>query len=180
MGLYRCECGTEKLYPITEVNTGRKTACGCQRIGENNKASIKHGLRKHPAYRAWSSMKERCLNDRCHSFVNYGGRGISIHEDWLDLRKFIAWAEANGYQKGLQLDRINVNGNYEPDNCRFITQKQNANNTRRSRFIECYGRTQTIQQWADEIGINSGVLRRRIDVYKYSIETALTKPVKFK
>ncbi len=180
LALYKCECGNERIYAKKEVNNMRKTACGCRRAKEFNQYTKTHGLRSHPLYKVWQLMKERCNNKQSASFTDYGKRGIKICKEWNSITAFVKWGEANGYQKGLQLDRREVNGNYTPDNCRWVTRKINANNTRRNRFIEFNGKRQTLQQWADETGINAMTIRRRLEVYKYSIETALTKPVKFK
>lgn len=92
--------------------------------------SFKHGLWKHPLYRVWLSMKTRCLNPNYSRYHYYGGRGIRICERWLDVKVFIE-DMLPSWQEGLQLDRIDVNGNYEPSNCRWATRSQNTKNTRR-------------------------------------------------
>lgn len=180
LGRFKCECGNERVYKISEVHSMRKTACGCQRFGEANKWGKKHGFRRHPLYHTWDNMLSRCRNRDDPNFKNYGARGIGVYRLWDDINTFMEWALNNGWEKGLQLDRINNDGNYEPKNCRFVTQQENANNRRNNRFIEYNGKRQTVQQWANEIGVSSGTLRRRIDIYGYSIEAALTKPAKYK
>jgi len=80
----------------------------------------------HPLYNTWRSMKTRCFNPKCAEYKNYGGRGISVHNEWLSFKPFEEWALKNGYQKGLTIDRIDNDGNYRPENCQFITRAENA------------------------------------------------------
>ena len=94
-----------------------------------------HGLSGHPIYRVWSTIKTRCYNNNYAQFRYYGGRGINICDEWFDTPKeFIKWAKNNGWQKGLSIDRINNDGNYEPSNCRFVTNYVNQKNKRSNRF----------------------------------------------
>lgn len=113
----------------------------------------------HNSYRG---MKNRCCNknDKCYS--DYGGRGIKICQEWLaSFDTFYNWAMKNNYQEGLSIDRIDVNGNYEPSNCRWITQKQQCNNTRRNVYLTYKGKTQTMKQWAEELNISYGNISKR-------------------
>ncbi len=175
LALYHCVCGNEKVYPKKEVRNMRKTACGCMRFGDNNKWTQTHGLRNHPAYNCWKLMIKRCEDPNNSSYEDYGARGITVCTEWHDIKVFIEWVEANGYKHGLQLDRRENNGNYEPANCRFVTNKENGNNRRNNRYIEFNGIRQTVQQWADQIGISSSTLRARIDKHKIPLERALRK-----
>lgn len=128
-------------------------------------------------YNAWSNMKQRCCNEARRDFPAYGGRGITVCPEWTDsFQAFHSWAMDNGYQDHLTLDRIDTDGPYCPGNCRWATRKAQANNRRTNRFITLDGRTQSIQQWADEIGIDKTTLWRRFDA-GWSVERALTEPV---
>lgn len=178
LALYRCECGNERVYPIKEVRNMRKTACGCRRKKEFNQWTVKHGLRSHPVYTIWKFMIDRCERKHCGSYKDYGARGISVCPEWHDIITFYNWCISNGWALGLQIDRIDCNGNYEPGNCRFVTCKENQNNRTNNRFLEFNGKRQSVQQWADELGITSGAIRRRLDTYGYSVEKALTEPMK--
>jgi len=90
-----------------------------------------HGYYKHPLYKVWSAIRERCINKNCSTYEYYGGRGIDICNDWLNNpRAFIEWALCHGWEKGLQIDRIDNDGNYQPSNCRFVTRGDNARNVR--------------------------------------------------
>lgn len=173
LALYRCECGTEKVYQKKEVRNMRKTACGCQRSGEKS-FTYKHGLIEHEMYNIWRGIRSRCNNPHNASYPDYGGRGISVCYEWSNAESFINWGVKNGYRKGLVLDRIKNDKNYTPDNCRFVTQKVNSNNKRNNRVLSLNGITKKAQQWADELGIQSTTLRRRIDKYKWPLERALT------
>jgi len=121
-----------------------------------------HGKSRTRLYRIWCHMKDRCCCKDDIEFKSYGGRGIKICNEWLnDFQTFYDWAMANGYSKDLSIDRKENNGNYEPSNCRWATQLQQANNTRQNVLITYNGQTQTMSQWARESNINLGTLCRR-------------------
>ena len=125
-GLYLCQyCGKEFEAQIHDVKSGRTKSCGCQ----SNKFKNPHGLRSHRLYSIWKMMKARCYNPKNKSYLDYGGRGIQICDRWLDINNFIEDMYPS-YQEGLSIDRIEVNGNYEPDNCRWTTQTIQMRNTR--------------------------------------------------
>lgn len=114
-----------------------------------------------PWYGSYKSMILRCESPNNASYANYGGRGISVCEEWHNPYVFGKWAEANGFRKGLTLDRIDVNGNYCPSNCRWATKKEQANNRRDSLFITIDGVTKTLSQWADFVGISHSTMNGR-------------------
>jgi len=110
------------------------------------------------------NMKQRCYNPKATSFKIYGGRGIIVCEEWLnDSDTFYNWALNNGYQEDLTIDRIEVNGNYEPDNCRWATLDVQANNRTNNVFIERKGEVKTISQWGHEIGVSAGTVKSRYE-----------------
>lgn len=126
----------------------------------------------------YSGMKARCYNSNSWNYQYYGARGIRVCEEWKnDYNSFYNWALKNGYEDNLTLDRINTNGNYEPNNCRWATDKEQKNNTRRNHYITYNGKTQSMKKWAEELNISYYVLRSRINRSKLSIEKAFTKPV---
>ena len=128
-------------------------------------------------YGIYAGMKERCSNP-CHcAYQNYGGRGISYCEEWQDFQVFKAWAESNGYSDNLTLDRIDVNGNYEPSNCRWITLKEQQNNRTNNHLIEYNGDLKTLQQWGEIFNIKWTTLYKRLQS-GWDIEKALTTPVR--
>ena len=136
-----------------------------------------HGGSKTRLYKAWNSMIARCETTSQTSFKDYGGRGIRVCDEWHDFEVFREWAVSNGYEDGLSLDRKNNNGNYEPQNCRWITKKEQANNRRSSRYITLRGVTHTLAEWAEITGINPTTIAWRIR-HDWSDDDILDKPVR--
>ena len=113
-----------------------------------SRGNRKHGLMGKRIYRIWKSMRQRCNSPSCRIYKRYGGRGISICEEWDDPKKFAEWAYSNGYSDELTIDRIDVNGDYCTENCRWATYKVQANNKRNNALIEYNGEKHTISEWA--------------------------------
>lgn len=113
--------------------------------------ATRHGLADTPTHRSWMSMRQRCLNQNDRAYRNYGGRGITICSRWSVFENFLA--DMGVKPDGMELERINVDGNYEPGNCRWATISEQARNTRRNRFIEFNGKRQTVAEWSRELGI---------------------------
>lgn len=111
------------------------------------------GYSKEPWYGSYRGMMARCENPKTHNYDKYGGRGIKVCEEWHDIDAFAEWVNKSNYEKGLTLDRIDVDGNYEPSNCRWATRKQQANNRRNSLMVTIDGVTKTLSEWADFAGI---------------------------
>ena len=107
-------------------------------------------------------MKNRCDNPNIRNFKNYGGRGIKVCPEWYDFNVFLDWAKASGYQDNLTIDRIDVHGNYHPDNCRWATKKQQARNTTKNRMITINGITKTMIEWSEESGLIPQTIEHRI------------------
>lgn len=103
----------------------------------------------------WQTMKQRCLNPKREKYPMYGGRGITVCNEWVDhFEPFAKWALANGYEPGLQLDRIDNNGSYSPSNCRWVTPKENSRNTRRTKLLTLFGETKSVAEWCEELPIS--------------------------
>lgn len=118
-----CECGRAKISPRCDVRSGHTKSCGCVH------SATKHGLHRHKLYGIWTGMRSRCNRPKTIGYKNYGGRGISVCDEWENnYLSFHEWAIANGWKCGLQIDRINNDGNYTPENCRFVTKQQNLCN----------------------------------------------------
>jgi hypothetical protein len=122
-------------------------------------------------------MKERCYNSKRKEYPNYGGRGISVCSEWFDFRNFMEWSLSNGYSDDLTIDRIDNDGNYCPENCRWVSMKQQGQNKRTNRYITHNGETKTITQWANDNGLQYHVLKKRIDGLGWSFERAISEPV---
>jgi len=178
----RCDCGNESDVRSNNLVSVRTTSCGCyqrQRVVEvNTEHGMARGEKIHPIYQTWCGMLQRCENPCDDAYKNYGFRGIKVCDEWHKFIPFCDWALASGWQKKLQLDRINNNGNYEPGNCRWVTPQENSRNRRSNRMITFAGKTQCIAAWADDIGIEYCTLSSRINRYRWPIERALTEAVK--
>lgn len=158
-----CECGTKKILPTCML--GKTKSCGCfiaDRLVEQN---TKHGMKGTRTYKAWSSMRERCLCATHPRFSCYGGRGISICTRWDDFQNFLI--DMGQAPKDKSLDRVDNNGNYEPSNCRWATRKEQNGNTRANRFITYDGKTMHVAAWAVALGIKPNRLYQHFSDSSY-------------
>lgn len=128
-------------------------------------------------YNIWGHMKNRCSCEKNTFYRHYGGRGIKVCEEWFEFLPFYEWAITNGYTDNLTLDRIDVNGNYEPSNCRWVTRKAQSNNRRDNKLVTFNGKTKSIAQWAEMTGIKDTTIRYRIK-QGWSVEKTLTTPAR--
>lgn len=165
--VYRCKCDCGNIIDVRKdmLKNGNTKSCGClQReaasvVGKNKRT---HGKSKTRLYSIYHHIINRCYNKNTRNYQNWGGRGIKICDAWLnDFMNFYSWAINNGYHEGLSIDRINVDGNYEPDNCRWATSKEQGNNRRTSIFLTYNGKTQTLKQWSEELGCKYGTMNVR-------------------
>lgn len=136
-----------------------------------------HGLSQTRIYDVWKQMLRRCYNPNCKDFKNYGGRGISVCDEWLDIHGFVSWANKSGYRPKVTIERRDVNQGYSPDNCSWIENERQALNTTRSRFITHNGETLHISDWARRTGINCRTLKGRLN-RGWDAELMLTLPAK--
>lgn len=163
-----CDCGGETISSGVDLRRGKARSCGCyqKEVARQTclKRNITHGMTGTRIFNIWIGIRKRCLCEKELNYKNYGGRGITICQEWQeDFSNFYAWAMDNGYDDELTIDRIDVNGNYEPSNCRWITHKEQSNNTRRNHFVSYNGVSKTIAQWAEITGINRSTIWDRLD-----------------
>ena len=173
-GLYRCPYCTNTFESLSStVNAGDKKTCGCKTNELKNKTT--HDLSNHKLYKVWSSIKQRCNNEKCEGFKNYGGRGISICKEWsLDFKSFFDWCMKNGYKDGLTIDRRNNDGNYEPSNCRFATyQIQNCNKLYEATGSGYIGIENRDPLFIASLSVNDS--KRHIGTFKTPLEAALAR-----
>ena len=137
----------------------------------------RHGMIHTRLYTTWRNMRVRCDNPKHKSYKDYGGRGITYCAEWHDFPPFMEWAMSHGYNDSLTLDRIDTNGNYEPSNCKWSTQKEQCNNRRNNKKFTLNGETLTLSEWADKMHISRHTLWGRIKLLHMPIEQALTMPV---
>lgn len=172
-----CDCGNSHIVRSSHLLSGNIKSCGCFKSEFLSKANSTHGLKKHPLYCVWRTIKARCLNPNHKSYKQYGGRGITICKEWMSSEVFIKWAISNGWSPGLQIDRYpDNNAGYQPTNCRFVTSKVNNNNTRKSLKVEYNGRLyNSMELSAISIGISQPTIRQRL-LRNWSVEKAISTP----
>ena len=173
-----CDCGNTKVVGAGNLKNGHTTSCGCvwhEVVPEVNRSiNTRHGMSQTKLHKAWANMRYRCFNPRCKCYDNYGGRGITICDKWNEFEPFMEWALNNGFADGMSLDRIDVNGNYEPSNCRWVSWEVQENNKRNSSYLTLNGQTYTISEWARITGLKDSTIRERIK-RGWTVEDALTK-----
>ncbi len=147
--LCKCSCGNEKITTGDRLRQGSIASCGCLRIETQGKTGITHGDSGTRLHRIWKAMKARCLNPKTRKFPVYGGRGITVCEEWkCDFVSFRDWSLANGYSEELEIDRRNNDLGYSPENCRWVTHIVNSNNTSRNWVLDLFGEKRTAMDWS--------------------------------
>jgi hypothetical protein len=166
MFLCRCDCGNE--FYVRQGNFKSTKSCGCMKLELNRKQATKHGGKYERLYKVWDGIKQRCYNTKCPEYDKYGGRGIKMCDEWrYDYSAFRKWALENGYDpnaKHMQctIDRIDVNGKYEPCNCRWAPPDVQANNRRCNHRLTIDGKTKTVTEWSKISGVGSKTILYRL------------------
>ena len=166
MFLCKCDCGNE--FYVRQGNLKHKKSCGCMTQELNRKQATTHGGKYERLYKVWDGMKYRCYNPNCPEYNKYGGRGIKVCSEWrYDYAAFRKWSYENGYDPNAghmqcTIDRIDVNGDYEPSNCRWATPEMQANNTRYNHRLTIDGETKTVSEWSRISGVGSKTILYRL------------------
>lgn len=181
--IVRCDCGTLKSVNPYRILNGNTKSCGClkaeQTVEFNKRTKVKHGGRQDRLYTIWANMKIRCYCKTSKDYPQWGGRGICVCDEWKDdYAVFREWALSNGYAAGLSLDRIDVDRNYSPQNCRWADWSTQARNRTNSHNYMINGEKKNLVDLADEYGIKYSTLYQRVHLYKWPIEKAIGLPVR--
>lgn len=176
--IFKCDCGAFVSKSASRVLSGHCKSCGCRK----KSVATKHGLSADVFYHTWWSMMQRCYNTANHNFNRYGGRGIKVCDAWHDVVEFVSWAKATSpsERRDYTLDRIDVNGDYCPSNCRWASSKLQANNRRNNTLYTIDGITKTFTQWCDEYCISDDVAWERIHKLNWGPLEAFSTPVSSK
>ena len=173
----KCDCGNVKEILGSNLTRGLTKSCGCLGYENRINALTKHGMTRTNLYKIWSGMKRRCNQKNNYKYKDYGGRGISYCQEWEEFERFAEWAYQSGYKDGLSIERINVNGNYCPENCEWIPFAKQARNRRPSlRIVGEDGKERLVVDIAEEIGIDANVVRARYE-NGWSLQNALYTPL---
>lgn len=165
--VYKCLCDCGKYTDVIgyHLRSGKTKSCGCLKAINGKKQCelrITHGKTHTRLYIIFKNMKTRCYNKHFKKYKYYGGRGIVVCDEWLnDFMAFYNWSMNNGYNDSLTIDRIDVNGNYEPSNCRWITMKEQLNNTSQNVYLTYNNKTKTMSEWAEDLNLNYGTIQSR-------------------
>ena len=159
----KCDCGNETTARTDSLKSGHTSSCGCLSRTKRREALTTHGHWGSRLYSIWHGMIQRCTNPNNANYIRYGGRGIHVCAEWKNsFESFFEWATDNGYDDNLSIERIDNDGNYCPQNCRWATMEEQANNRRTSYTITFNGETHTLSEWAKITGINRSTLMSRL------------------
>lgn len=171
----QCECGNMCLVSGQRLRAGTTNSCGCLRHVSH---TITHGMSSTRLYYIWSAMKARCNQSKHHGYKDYGGRGIHVCDEWFNsFEAFAEWSINNGYEENLSIDRIDNDGNYCPENCRWATRIQQENNKRKTLKYTYNGETKGLAEWCHEYGLNYNTTYQRLFVLGHPFEEVINLPV---
>lgn len=166
----QCDCGNVVIVASGHLRSGHTQSCGCYCHQRASEYHTTHGMKGTKLFSVYHTMKGRCYNPTDHKYHRYGARGIKMCDDWKNNPKsFFDWALSNGYKEGLSIDRIDNNGNYCPENCRWADAKTQANNKENNVYYEHDGIRKTISEWADFLGITYGAAKSRVERGNFDI-----------
>ena len=180
--LCKCDCGNTKVVKGSHLRKGDIVSCGCYAREQRLLSTTKHGFARTKLNYRYENMISRCYNPKDKNYINYGARGIGVCDEWRnDSRTFYFWAIEHGYDEDANymqctLDRIDVNGDYSPENCRFVDIKTQCNNRTSNHLITYNGETHNLAGWEEKTGIKRGTIARRLKL-GWSLDEVFTTPI---
>lgn len=173
----KCDCGGLAVVSLSNLKRGHSKSCGCLKLQvskDNGKRWKTHGMYGTRIYVIWKGMISRCINKKDLNYKRYGERGITICDEWRNFEGFKNWAFSNGYKENLSIERIDNNGNYSCENCKWANEEQQANNRRSNVFIEYKGKKLTMAQWSKKLGGHPAMVWSRINKLGWTEHKAVT------
>jgi hypothetical protein len=175
--LCECECGMVRELDAGSIKRGHSKSCGCLALENRNKAVTKHGLTGTTEHQTWKSMKGRCYNKRNPKYPRYGARGIKLHTSWENSFETFLNDMGKRPEDCDSIERLDNDGDYSPSNCKWATAKEQSNNTSENILLDYNDKTQTLEQWCEELGLNYSTTYGRIVTRGWGIERAFTAPI---
>ena len=171
-----CDCGNTTIVKGSSLRSGITKSCGCRR--SKVKPTLRHGMSHTRLYYVWNNIKKRCYEKTNPAYKNYGGRGIKMCDSWKDsFESFAEWAKNSGYSDTLTIERINVNGNYCPENCTWIPGNEQQNNRTTCQLYTYKGETKNLMEWCNYFGLPYMTIYTRLFRLKWDFERAISEPI---
>ena len=176
---WKCQCDCGNYLDVLGLNLSRAhtKSCGCYKLERTSEVKTIHGMSNSSLMNVWRNIHSRCYSPKNKSYKDYGARGIKVCPEWKEFIPFMEWAFKNGYEENLTIERINVDGDYEPSNCKWATIKEQANNKTNNVYITYKGETKTLPIWAEELDLPYKTLYSRLKYRKWSVEEAFERPI---
>lgn len=169
-----CDCGNEVCFEASRFKYGNTSSCGCFRKEQTSKDHKTHGMSKSSTYQCWTAMKKRCHNSNSSDYSLYGKRGIKVCARWHSFENF--YSDMGDKPEGMTIDRIDCNGDYSPENCKWATASEQARNKRNTVFVTYQGVTKSLHDFCDELSLNCRTVMTRLKQQKWTVERALSTP----
>ena len=173
-----CDCGNEVVVVGSHLLNGNTYSCGCYKSDKIRERLGSHYKSRTRLHNIWKNMRQRCNNPNKPDYKYYGGKGVRVTSRWDDYSTFEKWSIENGYTDALTIDRIDTNGDYCPENCRWVSRTEQSRNMSKNRIIIYNGESHCLSEWGEILGISPKVLGQRINAYGWSIERAFNTPVR--
>ena len=172
--LCKCDCGNFTRVRGSNLKNGSVKSCGCML---KNGTTTTHGLSHSKIYNIWNGMKARCSNPKSCSYKRYGARGISVCDDWKNsFENFYSWSIQNGYGDNLTIERIDNDGNYCPENCKWVSRKEQCRNRRTNVIFEYMGEKHILIEWCEILNLDYKFIHNRIYKMGWSFEKSISTP----